>query len=65
MALDSLRPKTKKLNYRKSGAAAAKKSQKRVDAEARQAKYAALPLDMKLAQSGTKERKKLLARKQG
>ena len=59
-------PKTKKQNYRKSGAAAAAIARKRKEAEERQASYSKLTIDQKLAQPhlGAKERKKLLARKQ-
>lgn len=60
-----LRPTGKKLNNRKSGAAAANKLRKRTEAEARQAKYAALPLAQKLAGAGAKEKAKLLAKKVG
>jgi hypothetical protein len=66
MATEDLRPRGKKLNNRKSGAATAKKLQKRQEAEERQAKYSKLTIEQKLAQPhlGAKERKKLLARKQ-
>lgn len=64
MAVDSLVKTGKKLNNRKSGAAAAHKLQKRTEAEARQASYAKMTVEQKLAQPalGAKERKKLLAR---
>jgi len=57
-----LRPRGKKDNSRKSGAGAQRKTQKRIEAEARQAKYAALPMEQKLAGAGAKEKAKLLAR---
>jgi len=60
MALDTLRPTGKKQNNRKSGKQATKQLQKRTDAEARQAKYAALPHTQKLANAGAKEKAKLL-----
>lgn len=65
MAQELLRPKTKKLNYRKSGAAAADKLRKREEAEARQAAYAKVPMAQKIDQAGEKEKKKLLAKQSG
>jgi hypothetical protein len=62
MAIDSLIQKGKKLNNRKSGAAAANKLRKRTEAEVRQSEYAQLPLAQKLAQAGAKEKAKLLAK---
>lgn len=65
MAIDALVKTGKKLNNRKSGAAAANKLRKRTEAEERQAKYSKLTLEQKLAQPqlGAKERAKLLAKK--
>lgn len=63
---NDLRPTGKKQNNNKSGAAKANKLRKRTEAEARQASYAKLTVEQKLAQPhlGAKERKKLLARSQ-
>jgi hypothetical protein len=63
MSIDSLRPHGPKLNH-KRGYAAAAKEQRRKDADERHAKYAALPLEQKLAGAGTKEKAKLLAKKE-
>lgn len=64
MAIDSLVKTGKKLNNRKSGAGAANKLRKRTEAEARQAAYAKVPYETKLAQAGAKEKAKLLAKAQ-
>jgi hypothetical protein len=62
MAIDSLVKTGKKLNNRKSGAKAAKQLRKRTEAEARNAKYAAIPIAQKLVTAGAKEKAKLLAK---
>ena len=62
MAIDALVKTGKKLNNRKSGAGAANKLRKREEAEARNAKYASLPMAQKLANAGAKEKAKLLAK---
>jgi len=62
MAIDSLVKTGKKLNNRKSGAKAEVQLRKRTEAEARNAKYAALPLAQKLERAGAKEKAKLLAK---
>lgn len=65
MAID-LRPKTKKLNNNTKGVLKANRLRKREEAEARQANYAKLTIEQKLAQPhlGAKERAKLLAKAQ-
>jgi len=57
-------PKTKKQNNRTKGVAKAAKVQRRKEAEERNAKYQALPLEQKLAQNSPngKVAKKLLAK---
>lgn len=64
MSQDLIRAK-KKQNNRKSGAAAANKTRKRREAEERAAAYAKVPFEQKLAQSGAKEKAKLLAKQKG
>lgn len=61
----SLTPNGPKKNHKK-GIAAAAKQRKRAEAEARQANYAKLTVQQKLAQPhlGAKERAKLLAKAQ-
>lgn len=64
MSTDSLIKAGKKLNNRKSGAKAAAKLQRKIEADERQDKYSKLTVAQKLAQPhlGAKERKKLLAK---
>ena len=51
-------------NSRKRGVPQQQKEQRRKDAQERQAKYAALPFEEKLARAGAKEKAKLLAKAQ-
>jgi hypothetical protein len=64
---NELVPSGKKLNNRKSGAAADAKARRRREAEERQAKYDKLTLAQKLAQPhlGAKEKAKLLKKQKG
>jgi hypothetical protein len=63
MANNDLRPSGPKKNHKK-GYLATDKLRKRTEAVARQAAYAKVPFEQKLAQAGAKERAKLLARSQ-
>lgn len=63
MALDHKKARGTRINH-KRGILAAARAEKRKNAEERQAKYAALPFDQKLARAGAKEKAKLLARQQ-
>jgi hypothetical protein len=60
MAIDSLVKVGKKLNNRKSGAAAANKLRKRTEAEARNAEYQKLSFDHKMQRNSSRVRTALL-----